>query len=210
MEDAFFSMFNWKLESAADYLQIVIILGGSAIVLYLYTLYARRLRKQEVAVPRINKRIKKFLTPEAVLLESPTFQFKEETFAFDGLAVDAQGILLIKTYGRGVEIYGRPDGESWTLVDRALKVKVENPLLAMNKATKELKTSLAKAGMPKMDVRPLIVFADTFERPSIQLGVIDGVMATKGLKKFFKTRNKTKGTVSPEKVVSALESYVKT
>ena len=83
---------------------------------------------------------------------------------------DRGGIRLVRAYGWGTKIYGKPDGEMWRREDPKRKEEFKNPLFELNAAAELIKNALKDQGMEKITVTPLVVFADNYQIPELYLG----------------------------------------
>ncbi len=160
----------WKLNSGSDYLTFF---GAIAAVIVFFAILARYfsgLRDQGKAVKRVNKKLKSLAKKPSQIYTNVTLRLPNGNQTFDGVLFDRSGIYLIKTFGWGLKIYGKPDGETWRREDKQRKETFENPLIELKKGVEGIEKFLESKGITKVKVMPMVVFADTMDTPELYLG----------------------------------------
>lgn len=170
MFDFLEDMDMWKLSSATDYLMFFGAIAAGMVFFAILARYLRGLRDQDKAVTRVNKRLKSLAKNPSQIYENVTLRLPEGNQTFDGMLIDRSGIFLIRTYGWGLKIYGKPDGDTWRREDRERKEQMPNPLIELKKGVAGIEKILEDKGIHKVKVMPMVVFADTMDTPQLYLG----------------------------------------
>ncbi|MEG2204759.1 MAG: NERD domain-containing protein, partial [Oscillospiraceae bacterium] len=188
MNEMFGNFFNWKLHTTFDYVSMGLLLLASFTLLYVYTRRAKRLRTDAAAARRVARRLHR-CDRGAQIYEQLTMPTRGgEPILVEHLLLDDAGILLIQSFGRGLEIYGQAREETWKVVDPEQRVAIPNPVLRLEKAIDPLRSLLAERGIFQVPIAPLAVFADNFEPPKLYLGPTAEATSFQDLKPLLKKR----------------------
>lgn len=129
--------------------------------------------------------------------------------SLDGIVLDRGGIRLVRAYGWGTKIYGKPDGEMWRREDPKRKEEFKNPLFELNAAAELIKNALKDQGMEKITVTPLVVFADNYQIPELYLGYGSCSTTYQELKDWYKKQGLPKeAAYDVEKASAAVEGLL--
>ncbi len=175
----------WKLNTLSDYLTFI---GAIVAVLVFFAILSRYfsgLRDQNKAVKRVNKRLKFLAKKPSQIYTNVTLRLPDGNQTFDGVLFDRSGIYLIKTFGWGLKIYGKPDGETWRREDKTRKETFENPLIELKKGAEGVEKFLESKGITKVKVMPMVVFADTMDTPELYLGYGSYSTIYQDMKKWY-------------------------
>ena len=176
----------WKLHTAADYLSFFLfILAGIAVFVVAVKCMNRR-RNHETAVNKVMKRLGRLGKKPSRVYKNVALKTENGVQNLDGIVLDRGGIRLVRAYGWGTKIYGKPDGEMWRREDPKRKEEFKNPLFELNAAAEIIKNALKDQGMEKIKVTPLVVFADNYQIPELYLGYGSCSATYQELKAWYK------------------------
>ena len=208
MNDFFGSFFNWKLNTPAQYFQLFAILGGAFVLLFLYIRYAKKLRTPKYAMARVNRHLKSAIDKESAVFTDVTLNIKDKTINLDHILIDSTGILLIKTFGRGLTVYGQARSDTWEICDAEERHVVENPCFKLEEAATLIQSYLSSKDIYNVTINPLSVFADNFETPVLNLGRTNCAVILKELKSFIKKRKIEKSSYPVATAIATLNDAI--
>lgn len=195
----------WKLHSAQDYLSFFAVILGGAAVFWLVVRRLKRNRTDESARRRVAKRLRSLAGKNGRVYEEFSLALPQGTARFDGLLVDRRGVVLLRVYGWGTAVYGQLQDPTWKLMDSSDSKTIDNPLLAVERVVEPLQRRLAAAGIHGVPIRPLAVFADTYQKPRLYLGRTGEALPLAELKGWYKRRLLVKPMApDPARVCEAL------
>lgn len=160
----------WKLHTFGDYFYFVLFILMGILAFVLATKHMNKQRNHETAVKKVAKRLKKLAKRPSRMYSNTALRFGDEKQQFDGVLLDRSGIYLMRAYGWGTKIYGKPDGEMWRREDPKRKEEFPNPLPDLKKGAENIKKVLEENGVTGVKVMPLVVFADNFQTPELYIG----------------------------------------
>ena len=168
-----------------------------------------RRRNHETAVNKVMKRLGKLGKKPSRVYKNVTLKTEDGGQSLDGIVLDRGGIRLVRAYGWGTKIYGKPDGEMWRREDPKRKEEFKNPLFELNAAAELIKNALKDQGMEKITVTPLVVFADNYQIPELYLGYGSCSTTYQELKDWYKKQGLPKGAAyDVEKASAAVEGLL--
>ena len=168
-----------------------------------------RRRNHETAVNKVMKRLGKLGKKPSRVYKNVTLKTEDGGQSLDGIVLDRGGIRLVRAYGWGTKIYGKPDGEMWRREDPKRKEEFKNPLFELNAATELIKNALKDQGMEKITVTPLVVFADNYQIPELYLGYGSCSTTYQELKDWYKKQGLPKeAAYDVEKASAAVEGLL--
>lgn len=196
----------WKLSSAEEWAQFLVLAVTSFIVLFIYYIITVRSRAESAAVERVNRRFKRWSEKDSHCYMNVGLRIGENDIVVDNLLIDKHGIVLGHTFGRGLEAYGTPDEPFWRIKDADGSELVPNPLYEAEQMVHPIQTAMASKEIYGANIDGLAVFADNFAEPKLFVGGTPKALSIGMLKKYFEHRNSTKVTIrDPAKVAAALE-----
>lgn len=160
----------WKLQTKEDYLYFFGMLILGIAVLLLISRYYKNQRSPEKGKARVWKRLDRLAKKPHHLLKNVTLRLPEGDQTFDAVLMDKSGIYLVKIFGRGLKVFGIPDGDTWRIEDREMKEEIENPLIELRKGVAGIQKILEEKGIKRIKIMPLVVFADIYSTPELYLG----------------------------------------
>ena len=183
----FFGDFEvWKLHSFSQYaffiLYVAIVIG----VFYHAITRINKARNDQKAAKRVAKKLK---VKNGRVFNDITLDIGGEQLHYDHLIVDAAGIVAIKTVGRGLKIYGEPDADSWKVTDNKEPDKrIPNPVKELQSSFEKLRKYVTSNGAYRVNIDPLVIFADPFDTPELYLGRDSHCLVFDGIKIWLKNR----------------------
>lgn len=199
----------WKLHTAADYLSFFLLLLAGIAVFVVAAKCMNRRRNHETAVNKVMKRLGKLGKKPSRVYKNVTLKTEDGGQSLDGIVLDRGGIRLVRAYGWGTKIYGKPDGEMWRREDPKRKEEFKNPLFELNAAAELIKNALKDQGMEKITVTPLVVFADNYQIPELYLGYGSCSTTYQELKDWYKKQGLPKeAAYDVEKASAAVEGLL--
>lgn len=206
MDEMFGDIFNWKLHSLPDYLLVIIILAVGALGLYVYVKLLKSRRNDKVAGRRVHRRLCRLAGSGAKVYRNVTVSVGNSALHFDHLVIDGAGILIARSFGWGLFVHGQARSETWKVSDTKRSEVIPNPVLALEESFEPLHRLLAEHGIYQVPIRPMAIFADNFDRPSLFLGRDADAVAFEGLKELFAVRRARSALSDIAAVAAVLES----
>ena len=184
----FFGDFEvWKLHSFSQYAFFIIYVAIVAAVIFYAIKKINSGRNDESAVKRVAKRFKKYKNGK--VYNDITLDIGGEQLHYDHLIVDAAGLVAIRTIGRGLKIYGEPDSDTWKVTDNKEPDKrIPNPIKELEGSFEKLRKYLTSNGAYRVNIDPLVIFADPFAPPELYLGRDSHCIIFDGVKIWAKNR----------------------
>lgn len=182
----------WKLHGFSDYFNFFLFLLVGISVFVLVTKYMNSQRNHDSAVKKVTKRLKKLAKKPSKMYDGVTLRLEDKEQKFDGVLLDRSGIYLLKAYGWGTKIYGKPDGETWRREDPKRKEEFPNPLIDLKQGAEGIRKALEAAGITGVKIMPLVVFADNFQTPEIYIGYGSFSTTYQELKSWYKKQASVK------------------
>lgn len=109
-----------------------------------------------------------------------------KVIAVDNMVVGSFGILLVKTFNRGVVVYGEPRKESWRIIERGFDAEVPSPILSLENDIELIRNNFAKNNIFKVPMQPLAIFAETSMKPQLNLGSLKEAIIFKDIPDYLK------------------------
>jgi len=182
----------WKLHSLRDYLYFFLFVFAGVVVFVLVVRYMNGQRNHETAVKRVTKRLNRLAKKPSRVYSNVCLRLEDGKQEFDGMLLDRSGIYLLRTYGWGTKIYGKPDGEIWRREDPKRKEEFPNPLIELKKGAEGIKKVLEAKGVTGVKVMPLVVFADNYQVPELYIGYGSFSTTYQELKQWYKKQASVK------------------
>ena len=116
-----------------------------------------------------------------------------------------EGVYVVQVYHFGLDVSGSASSKYWTLSFNKDVRQVDNPLDAMDEQIVVVNRVLAKAGLGHVPVEKLVLFADVYGRPRVDLRGVDCAVVRQDLNKWRKQK-KNLPSVSLAELAKALEA----
>lgn len=188
----------WKLQSKDDYVFFFSMLIIGTLVILLVNRYYKNQRNQEKGRERVWKRLDKLAKKPHVLYKDVTLRLPGGEQKFDAVLLDKSGIYVVKVFGWGLKVFGIPDGDTWRIEDSdrvkadPRKEEVPNPLIELKKGMDGIQALLAKKGIKRIKIQPLVVFADIYSTPELYLGYGSNSTTYQELKVWYEKQSGVK------------------
>lgn len=178
----------WKLHTAQDYLFVglYVALGIGALWLALRAL--ARGRTPEGTARRIAKKLCRLGGAGSQVWENVTPVSHRGRCVCPMLWAAREGVYTIQLYHFGLEVTGSASSKQWTLAFNKDVRPTDNPLDSMDEQVVILNRILGRAGLGHVPVEKLIIFADIYGRPRLELRGVDCAVVRQDLKKWHKKR----------------------
>ena len=160
----------WKLHTKEDYIFFFGMMACAIIAMWIAIRVYNSQRNEEKAKERVFRRLGRLAKQPHNLFKEVTLKLPEGEQKFDGVLMDKSGIYLVKVFGRGLKVFGTPDGDTWRIEDKEHKQEVPNPLIELRKGAAGIQQIMEENGIKRLKVQPLVVFADNFSTPELYLG----------------------------------------
>lgn len=181
-----FSNFKiWKFTGAKENIVFFLSVFTGILVFYLIIKRMNKSRNDDVAFDKVIKRLKGF--------EKNTYYFVKNYVmtsgdTLQGIFIDKYGIILLRAIGFGIYIDGSYTGKKWKLADNSKTIEIDNPLFLMNEVKSKIENILSEKQLINIPIETLVVFADNFKKPEINLGNDSHTLTYDDLKKWNKKR----------------------
>ncbi len=176
----------WKLHSLSEYLYFFFSVALFAGAVYLGIRKINKGRNDQAAAKKVAKKLK---VKNGKVYNDITLDIGGEQLHYDHLIVDAAGLVAIKTIGWGLRIYGEPDADTWKVTDNKEDDKrIPNPVKELQGSFEKLRKYLTNNGSYRVNIDPLVIFADPFAPPELYLGRDSHCINFEGLKIWLKNR----------------------
>lgn len=182
----------WKLHTKEDYIFFFGMLAFAVIAMVLAIRIYNAQRNQEKAKERVCRRLSRLAKKPHNLFREVTLKLPEGEQKFDAVLMDKSGIYLVKVFGRGLKVFGIPDGDTWRIEDKEHKEEVPNPLIDLRKGVAGIQQILEEKGIKRLKVQPLVVFADNFSTPELYLGYGSNSTTYQELKTWYQKQSAVK------------------
>ena len=101
----------------------------------------------------------------------------------------AAGIVAIMTIGKGLKIYGENDADTWKVTDnKDPDWRIPNPVKELEASFDKLRKFVISNGAYRVNIDPLVIFADPFAPPELYLGRDSHCIIFDGIKFWVKNR----------------------
>jgi len=183
----FFGDFEiWKLHSFSQYLFFIIYVAIVAGVIYYAVIKINRGRNDASALKKVAKKLK---LKEGKVFNDITLDIGGEQLHYDHLIVDAAGLVAVRTIGRGLKIYGEAESDTWKVTDnKEPDTRIPNPVKELQGSFEKLRKYLVSNGAYRVNIDPLVIFADPFAPPELYLGRDSHCIIFDGVKIWLKNR----------------------
>lgn len=183
----FFGDFEvWKLHSFSQYLFFIIYVAIVAGVIYYALIKINRGRNDASALKKVAKKLK---LKEGKVFNDITLDIGGEQLHYDHLIVDAAGLVAVRTIGRGLKIYGEAESDTWKVTDnKEPDTRIPNPVKELQGSFEKLRKYLVSNGAYRVNIDPLVIFADPFAPPELYLGRDSHCIIFDGVKIWLKNR----------------------
>lgn len=190
----------WKLQTREDYLFVgaLIVLGVAALWTAVRVLAKQRTPERTAA--RMAKKLRKLGGPGSQVWQDVTVVSQRGRCVCPMLWAAREGVCVVQVYHFGLEVTGSASSKQWTLAFNKDVRQVENPLDKMDEEIVVLNRVLSKAGLGHVPVEKLVLFADVYGRPRLELRGVDCAVVRQDLKKWHKKR-----TARPKTDLSAVK-----
>lgn len=195
----------WKLHTTTDYLFVgaYILLGIAALWLALRMLAKRRTPKGTAA--RMVKKLRGIGGAGAAVYQDVTVVSQRGRCVCPMIYAAREGVYVVQVYHFGLDISGSASSKYWTLAFNKDVRQAENPLDQMDEQIVVINRVLGKAGLGHVPVEKLVLFADVYGRPRVDLRGVDCAVVRQDLRKWRK-KKKSQPAVDLAGVKKALEA----
>ena len=195
----------WKLYTLQDYLTVaaLIVLGAAALWVAIRVLAKQR--TPEGTALRMEKKLRRLGGAGARVWQNVTVVSQRGRCVCPMLYAAREGVYVVQVYHFGLDVSGSASSKYWTLSFNKDVRQQPNPLDAMDEQIVVINRVLGRAGLGHVPVEKLVLFADVYGRPRLNLRGVDCAVVRQDLKKW---RNRKKGTpaVDLAAVKKALEA----
>ncbi len=176
----------WKLKTAGDWFFFLLILFGG---FFIFWLVARRMKKNrtpERAAQRVEKKLKRLGGKNAKVYRNIVIKNSKAAAECEMLFLAPDRINLVKVINKGTQVKGQMGSKNWTVYFNSGSETMINPLIPLQKQKDVLNFFFVENHLGKIPINPLVVFADTYSYPHIQIFGFAGALPLQGLRKWFK------------------------
>lgn len=195
----------WKLYTPQDYLFIGLLIVLGAAALWLATRHLAKQRTPEGTTTRMAKKLRKLGGRGAQVWRDVTVVSQRGRCVCPMLYAAREGVYVVQVYHFGLDVSGSASSKYWTLSFNKDVRQVDNPLDAMDEQIVVVNRVLAKAGLGHVPVEKLVLFADVYGRPRVDLRGVDCAVVRQDLNKWRKQK-KNLPSVSLTELAKALEA----
>ncbi len=194
----------WKLYTPQDYffVGLLIVLGVAA--LWLATRHLAKQRTPEGTTARMAKKLRKLGGHGAQVWRDVTVVSQRGRCVCPILWAAREGVYVVQVYHFGLEVSGSASSKYWTLAFNKDVRQVKNPLDDMDEQVVVINRVLGKAGLGHVPVEKLVIFADIYGRPRLNLRGVECAVVRQDLRKWHRQKKKLAG-VNQAGVKNALE-----
>lgn len=206
--NSFFSLDGmnvWKLHTPMDYLYVGIYLLVGIAALWLGIRILAKRRTPEGTAARMAKKLRRLGGRGAQVWQNVTVLSQRGRCICPMLYAAREGVYVVQVYYFGLEVTGSASSKYWTLSFNKDVRQAANPLDGMDEQIVVLNRVLGKAGLGHVPVEKLVLFADVYGRPRLNLHGVDCAVVRQDLGKWRKKKKKLPGTDLTE-VKKALEA----
>ena len=176
----------WKLHTLGDWLFFLgIVIGGFLI----FWLVARRLKKNrtpEKAAERVAKKLQRLGGKDSRVYRNIVIRNSHAAMECDMLFLGPDRINLVKVINKGTQVRGQMGSKNWTVYYNSGSETMLNPLIPLGKQKDVLNYFFVENHLGKIPINPLVVFADTYSYPHINIMGFAGALPYQGLRKWFR------------------------
>lgn len=195
----------WKLHTTADYLFVgAYILLGIAALWFALRMLAKR-RTPEGTAARMVKKLRGIGGAGAAVYQDVTVVSQRGRCVCPMIYAAREGVYVVQVYHFGLDISGSASSKYWTLAFNKDVRQTENPLDQMDEQIVVINRVLGKAGLGHVPVEKLVLFADVYGRPRVDLRGVDCAVVRQDLRKWRK-KKKSQPAVDLARVKKALEA----
>ena len=160
-------------------------------------------------IPRVEKRIKKSLGPEAVCYRQGSLKTEAGELPFDILCVASDRVYTVKVFPFGLKVTGGANVPQWQFADNREIRKEQNPVPGLRDLKNELNRIFAREGLKNVPVEPLIVFSDNWGNTKFRLEGINYASGYTKLSEYLKNQpKKIAGRIDSRAVSAAIDKYL--
>lgn len=176
---------NWTVLEWIVWLSLTVL---AVVGTYLWTERGKKAVTPQGAKQKVSKSIKKHCEDkDAVIFTDIRLDLgADKIIEVDNLLVGHFGVLLVKTFNRGVVVYGEPRKETWRIIERGFDEEVPNPILTLENDIELIRNNFAKNNIFKVPMQPLAVFAETTIKPQLNLGSLKEAIIYKEIPEYLK------------------------
>lgn len=178
----------WKLYTLEDYLFVgaLIALGIAALWISIRVLSKRR--TPEGTAARMAKKLLRLGGPGSHVWQNVTVVSQRGRCVCPMLWAAREGIYVVQVYHFGLEVSGSASSKYWTLAFNKDVRQEPNPLERMDEQIVVVNRVLGKAGLGSVPVEKLLLFADVYGRPRLELRGVDCAVVRQDLRSWRKKK----------------------
>lgn len=195
----------WKLQTPMDYVYFTLILAGGFFLIWLAIRALSSMRTPEGTTARMAKKLRRIGGTGAQVWQNVTVVSQRGRCVCPMLYAAREGVYVVQVYHFGLDVSGSASSKYWTLSFNKDVRQVDNPLDAMDEQIVVVNRVLAKAGLGHVPVEKLVLFADVYGRPRVDLRGVDCAVVRQDLNKWRKQK-KNLPSVSLAELAKALEA----
>lgn len=195
----------WKLQTPMDYVYFALILAGGFFLIWLAIRFLASKRTPESSALQVEKQLRRLGGKESAVYRDVTVRSQRDQCSCSMIYADWEGVCVVQVYHFGLEVSGSASSRYWTLAFNKDVRQVDNPLDDMDEQIVVLNRMLGRAGLRGIPVEKLVVFADVYGRPRLDLKGVDCAVVRQDLKLWRKSR-RNRSTIDLKGVKKALEA----
>lgn len=189
-----------RFYAVGDYMWFFTLLAMAIIFVCVWTYRLKTGRNDAAAARRVRRKLRWLAGRKSRVLPAAELKLPGADLVF----LTSSGAVAVRTIGWGIRIYGSVNSPEWQAKDTLDERRIPNPLNQLQPAIDEIKSRLTAAGLTGATVRPLTVFADPFEQPTLYLEYGACSITCDGLKEWF--RSLPDAQQDPEQLEAALRA----
>lgn len=195
----------WKLHTASDYLFLGFYIAAGAAILWLAMRYLAKQRTPEKTAARMVKKLRGLGGMGAEVYRDVTVVSQRGRCVCPMLYAAREGVYVVQVYHFGLEVSGSASSKYWTMAFNKDVRQENNPLDQMDEQIVVVNRVLGRAGLAHVPVEKLVLFADVYGRPHLDLRGVDCAVVRQDLRKWRK-KKKQMSAVDLTGVKKALEA----
>ncbi len=194
----------WKLQTPMDYVYFTLILAGGFFLIWLAIRALSSMRTPEGTTARMAKKLRRIGGTGAQVWQNVTVVSQRGRCVCPMLYAAREGVYVVQLYHFGLEVSGSASSKSWTLAFHKDVRQEPNPLDRMDEQIVVINRVLSRAGLGYVPVEKLVLFADVYGRPQLNLRGVDCALVRQDLKQWRRQKKKRPAVDLPA-VKQALE-----
>lgn len=180
----------WKLYTLEDYLFFGGLLVLGAVALWAAVRFLAKRRTPEGTAARMAKKLRGIGGVGAQVYQDVTVVSQRGRCVSPMIYAAREGVYVVRVYHFGLEVSGSASSKYWTLAFNKDVRQEPNPLDDMDEQIVVINRVLSRAGLGHVPVEKLVLFADVYGRPRLDLRGVDCAVVRQDLGKWRKKQKK--------------------